>query len=111
MKFVHHLICQDLFKRVNPQQCLGSVWSRRQSTVNPPLLDGATGRQQTVDSVATVSATVNQFNAVTYRVIATIVRRHEPHQPPLERAQIIEKWIDIAQVNNFMFYNAVVISI
>jgi len=75
------------------------VWSRRQSSVAQPAPGGATGRQQAIDSVATVSATVNQFNDVTYRVIATIVRRHEPPNPPLERALVVEKWIDVAQVS------------
>jgi Tfp pilus assembly major pilin PilA len=90
---------QELFKRVNTQQCLGSVWSRRQSNNNQSTTGGATGRHQTVDSVATVSATVNQFNAVTFRVISTIVRRHAPPQTLSDRALVIEKWIDIAQVN------------
>ena len=38
---------------------------------------------------------MNQFNAVSYRVIATILKH--PYLPPEERALVMEKWIDIAQ--------------
>lgn len=64
-------------------QCLGSVWSRRND-----------GKLQ-AEKVASVYATINQFNAVSRYVIATIL------QPKLslgERACIIERWISIAQV-------------
>ena len=67
-----------------PHQCLGSVWSRRHDS------------RQHASQVATVYATVKQFNAVSYRVIATIVQCS--HSSIAERADIIERWIDIAQV-------------
>ena len=74
---------QDLFRKVVPHHCLGSVWSRR---------DKKHGQ------APSVYATVNHFNAVSYRVVATILKH--PYLPPLERIQIIEKWIDIAQVSH-----------
>jgi len=46
--------------------------------------------------VASVYATVNQFNTVSYRVIATTLKLLDLPHP--ERALIIERWIEIAQV-------------
>jgi len=46
--------------------------------------------------VASVYATVKQFNVVSYRVIATVV--HKSLSSIAERADVIEKWINIAQV-------------
>ena len=80
-------ICfQDLFKRVIPHQCLGAVWSRR---------DKSRDRD-----AATVAATIEQFNAVSYRVISTVLMPTEAK--PQHRAKVITKWIDIAQVNSKM---------
>ncbi|XP_066986341.1 ral guanine nucleotide dissociation stimulator-like 1 isoform X3 [Macrobrachium rosenbergii] len=70
-----------LFKNVIAHQCLGSVWSRR---------DRGRG-----DSAATVTATVDQFNAVSFRVQSTILVDTE--LKPSQRARLIVKWIDIAQ--------------
>ena len=72
---------QELFKKVIPYQCLGSVWSRRDKKNS---------------QASSVFATVNQFNAVSYRVIATVLKH--PDMPPTERVEVLEKWIDIAQV-------------
>lgn len=71
-----------LFKGVIAHQCLGSVWSRR---------DRGRG-----DTAATVTATVDQFNAVSFRVQSTILVDTE--LKPSQRARLIVKWIDIAQV-------------
>lgn len=64
-----------------PHQCLGAVWSRRDKTRS--------------HEAATVLATVNQFNAVSFRVISSIL--FDPHLKSVDRAQIITAWIDIAQ--------------
>lgn len=63
--------------------CLGSVWSRRADKKYDaqPL---------------TVYATVDQFNSVSYRVIATILKH--PYISAIEHAAVIEKWIGVAQV-------------
>jgi len=60
------------------------VWSRRHDS------------RQHAARVASVYATVKQFNAVSYRVIATVVRQSD--LSIAERANIIERWISIAQV-------------
>lgn len=65
-------------------QCLGSVWSRRHDSM------------QHAARVASVYATVKQFNAVSYRVIATVLQ--QSLSSVAERADIIERWINIAQV-------------
>ena len=67
-----------------PHQCLGSVWSRR---------DKSRDRD-----AASVVATIEQFNAVSYRVISTVLM--EPDAKSSSRAKVISKWVDIAQVNN-----------
>jgi len=73
---------QELFKKLVPHQCLGAIWSRRDKN-----------RSQ---EAATVLATVNQFNAVSFRVISTVLV--EPELRSSDRARIITTWIDIAQV-------------
>ena len=79
---VLRIYLQELFKRVIPHQCLGAVWSRR---------DKSRDRD-----AASVVATVEQFNAVSYRVISTVLMSVEAK--PQHRAKTIVKWIDIAQV-------------
>ena len=70
-----------LFKKVVPHHCLGATWSRgdKKHTQAP-----------------SVYATINQFNAVSYRVIATILKQPSLHAT--YRAVIIEMWINIALV-------------
>eukprot|EP00095_Tigriopus_kingsejongensis_P003509 maker-scaffold373_size192110-snap-gene-0.40 protein:Tk03509 transcript:maker-scaffold373_size192110-snap-gene-0.40-mRNA-1 annotation:"hypothetical protein DAPPUDRAFT_49847" len=86
----------ELFKRVIPHQCLGAVWSRR---------DKSRDRD-----AATVLATVEQFNAVSYRVISTILM--EPEAKSSSRGKVISKWIDIAQelrvLKNFSSLKAII---
>ncbi|KAJ8251762.1 hypothetical protein GJAV_G00225170 [Gymnothorax javanicus] len=82
----------DLFQKVVPFQCLGCLWSQRDK--NESLCP-------------TVRATIAQFNAITNRVITSILSRtvqnHAPSSPrgpppsPAQRARIIEKWITVAQ--------------
>ncbi|XP_018571237.1 ral guanine nucleotide dissociation stimulator-like 1 isoform X4 [Anoplophora glabripennis] len=86
----------DLFKKLVPHQCLGAVWSRRDKSRS--------------HEAATVLATVNQFNAVSFRVISSILVEHS--LKPSERAAIICTWIDIAQelrlIKNFSSLKAII---
>lgn len=83
----------ELFKRLIPHQCLGATWSRRDK-----------------NEAETVVATVNQFNAVSYRVISSILV--EPRLKSQERALNIITWIDIAQelrlLKNFSSLKAII---
>ena len=83
-----------------PHQCLGSVWSRRDKS----------SRDR---DAATVVATVDQFNAVSFRVISTILMvsghsnchshiEKENYKAAQHRARVITKWVDIAQVINWV---------
>lgn len=87
----------DVFKKLIAHQCLGAVWSRR-------------GDRSRSHDVATVLATVNQFNAVSLRVISTILI--DPSLKSHERAKIVETWCDIAQelrvLKNFSSLKAIV---
>ncbi|XP_058792977.1 ral guanine nucleotide dissociation stimulator isoform X2 [Phymastichus coffea] len=88
----------EVFKKLVAHQCLGAVWSRRSD------------RTRSHDA-ATVLATVNQFNAVSLRVISTVLLLDEGTKPQ-ERARIIETWIDIAQelriLKNFSSLKAII---
>uniref|UniRef100_H9G9W7 Ras-GEF domain-containing protein n=1 Tax=Anolis carolinensis TaxID=28377 RepID=H9G9W7_ANOCA len=87
----------ELFKRVVPYHCLGSIWSQRNKKENSHL-------------ALTVRATVAQFNAVTQCVIRTILNDKELDTQ--QRAKIIEKWIAIAHecriLKNFSSLRAIV---
>merc|ERR1712088_311208 len=84
----------ELFKRVIPHQCLGSVWSSK-------------SRER---DAATVVATIEQFNAVSYRVISTVLIDCDAKNSA--RARVISAWIDIAQelrvLKNFSSLKAIV---
>ncbi|XP_050309309.1 ral guanine nucleotide dissociation stimulator-like 1 isoform X4 [Anthonomus grandis grandis] len=86
----------DLFKKLVPHQCLGAVWSRRDRSRS--------------HEAATVLATVNQFNAVSFRVISSILV--EPSLRTHDRALLIIAWIDIAQelrlIKNFSSLKAII---
>ncbi|XP_037082215.1 ral guanine nucleotide dissociation stimulator-like 1 [Pollicipes pollicipes] len=83
----------DLFQKVIPHQCLGSIWSKRKG----------------VDA-SSVAATVDQFNAVSFCVISTMLMdttlRHS------QRAKLLARWIDIAQelrmLKNFSSLKAII---
>lgn len=79
---------QELFKRVVPHQCLGAVWARRARKH---------GKGGTV--AGSVLATIEQFNRVSLRVIATILKNAELKTS--QRMKILQKWIEIAQVGIF----------
>lgn len=76
------LLDVDLFSRVRPWECLGSVWSQRDRP-------GAAGISPTV------RATVTQFNTVIGCVLGSVLG--EPGLAAPQRAQRLEKWIRIAQ--------------
>lgn len=110
-------VSQELFVRVVPFHCLGCIWSQRDKKENRNL-------------APTVRATISQFNAVTNRVITSLLCPFAPgplssspvpspsssstfpyssadlgspdsaHTSPAHRARIIERWISIAQVWN-----------
>ncbi|XP_049815451.1 ral guanine nucleotide dissociation stimulator-like 1 [Schistocerca nitens] len=86
----------ELFKKLVPHQCLGAIWSRRDKNRS--------------HEAATVLATVNQFNAVSFRVISTVLM--DPDIRPSERAKVITTWIDIAQelriLKNFSSLKAII---
>ncbi|XP_044743921.1 ral guanine nucleotide dissociation stimulator-like 1 isoform X2 [Chrysoperla carnea] len=86
----------ELFKKLVPHQCLGAVWSRRDKNRS--------------HEAATVVATVNQFNAVSFRVISSILV--DPTMKLAERASVIACWIDIAQelrvLKNFSSLKAII---
>ena len=69
---------RDLFLRVIPWQCLGSVWSRRGSG----------------SDIHTVKSTVRQFNKVVYLVLSTVL---SPCLSMNQRSGIVQKWIQVAQ--------------
>lgn len=77
----------ELFKKVRSYQCIGGIWSKRRDKNLNRLVE-------------TVRVTVNQFNSVSYRVIATILKNLDLTED--QRAKIIERWIDIAQELRFL---------
>lgn len=77
--------------KVIPFQCLGCVWSQRDKKENLS---------------PTIWATIAQFNAVTNRVITSLLCPSSNLVPPLSpasantyRARVIEKWVEVAQVS------------
>ncbi|KAM6216776.1 ral guanine nucleotide dissociation stimulator-like 3 [Rhynchocyon petersi] len=76
------LMDAELFSKVRPCECLGSVWSQRDRP-------GGAG------VAPTVRATVAQFNKVTGCVLGSVLGA--PGLAASQRAQRLEKWIRIAQ--------------
>lgn len=77
--------------KVIPFQCLGCVWSQRDKKENLS---------------PTIWATIAQFNAITNRVITSLLCPSFSLAPPLSpafrtthRARVIEKWVRVAQVS------------
>lgn len=90
------IIDADLLKRVLPHECLtmGGNGSKFRNG-------------NTIRELSTVDKTIEQFNAVVKRVIATVLLEHNDQL----RARIMEKWIDIAyqcrQLKNFSSLTAI----
>lgn len=86
-------IDMELFKKVIVHQCLGGVWSRRE--------------KRRAEEAPTVLATVSQFNAVSLRVISTVLLHNST-----SRSSVISTWIDIAQelrvLKNFSSLKAII---
>ncbi|XP_023653733.2 ral guanine nucleotide dissociation stimulator-like 1 [Paramormyrops kingsleyae] len=104
LTFGAHLVAEqltymdaELFKKVVPHHCLGSVWSRRD-------------KQQGKHRVASIRATITQFNAVASCVVSTVLCQRQLR--PQQRARIVQRWIDIAQEcrirKNFSSLHAIV---
>ncbi|XP_045642414.1 ral guanine nucleotide dissociation stimulator-like isoform X2 [Ursus americanus] len=72
----------ELFKKLLPHQCLGSVWSKRNKPGNEHL-------------APTVRATVAQFNGVAKCVITTCLGN--PSMTARDRAVVVEHWIKVAK--------------
>ncbi|XP_064649116.1 ral guanine nucleotide dissociation stimulator-like 1 isoform X3 [Lineus longissimus] len=86
----------DLFRKVLPHHCLGAVWSKRGKDFS--------------SQASSITATIDQFNALTCRVISTILNCHG-HKTS-HRAKVVMKWIDIAQelrvLKNFSSLKAII---
>uniref|UniRef100_UPI00398E7951 ral guanine nucleotide dissociation stimulator-like isoform X1 n=1 Tax=Pristiophorus japonicus TaxID=55135 RepID=UPI00398E7951 len=76
------MIDAELFMKVVPYHCLGSIWSQRDKK----------GKE---DLAPTVWATVRQFNKLTNCVISSCLSNTKLR--PQQRARILEKWIRVAE--------------
>ncbi|VDP22361.1 unnamed protein product [Soboliphyme baturini] len=87
----------DLFRSLIPYQCQSCFWSYRNK------------KEGYSDRVHTVRATVKQFNAVSQRVMSSVVCNES--RKPAYRAKIISCWIAVAQelrlLKNFSSLKAV----
>lgn len=83
---------QILFRAVVAHQCLGSIWGRR----DRPSKNSSGKSSSRGGEAASVTATVEQFNAVSFRVQSTILLNTDLR--PADRAKLIQRWIDISQV-------------
>lgn len=74
---------QEVFKNVEPSECLGSTWGKR----NRP------GHENVAP---TVWATVVQFNRVVKCVMTSCLG--DPNVTARGRAKVLERWIEVARV-------------
>ncbi|CAF2498861.1 unnamed protein product [Rotaria sp. Silwood2] len=92
------IVDADLLKRVLPYECL------------TPSTSGCSRRTPSNNSnrtLSTIDKTIEFFNAVVARVIATILKEQDEEQ----RSHVIEKWIDVAhqcrKIKNFSSLTAI----
>ncbi|XP_014390462.1 PREDICTED: ral guanine nucleotide dissociation stimulator-like [Myotis brandtii] len=87
---------EELFKKVLPHQCLGSVWSQRAKP----------GKEHVA---STVRATVRQFNHVATCVITTCLG--DPSMMAQDRANVVAHWMKVAKecrsLRNFSSLHAI----
>ncbi|XP_062456970.1 ral guanine nucleotide dissociation stimulator-like 2 isoform X2 [Rhea pennata] len=87
----------ELFLRLVPYECLGSLWSQRAKK----------GRE---GACPTVRATVRQFNRLAGAVVRSCLAG--PALRPPQRARLLEKWIRVAEecraLRNFSSLHAIV---
>ncbi|XP_069922734.1 ral guanine nucleotide dissociation stimulator isoform X2 [Oryctolagus cuniculus] len=76
------LMDAELFKKVVPYHCLGSIWSQRDKKGKEHL-------------APTIRATVTQFNSVANCVITTCLG--DRGMKALDRARVVEHWIEVAR--------------
>ncbi|XP_021117461.1 ral guanine nucleotide dissociation stimulator isoform X3 [Heterocephalus glaber] len=76
------LMDSELFKKVVPYHCLGSIWSQRDKKGKEHL-------------APTIRATVAQFNNVANCVITTCLGDRSMKAP--DRARVVEHWIEVAR--------------
>uniref|UniRef100_A0A2K5QRB5 Ral guanine nucleotide dissociation stimulator n=1 Tax=Cebus imitator TaxID=2715852 RepID=A0A2K5QRB5_CEBIM len=76
------LMDAELFKKVVPYHCLGSIWSQRDKKGKEHL-------------APTIRATVTQFNSVANCVITTCLGDRSTKAP--DRARVVEHWIEVAR--------------
>uniref|UniRef100_A0A8C6RK22 Ral guanine nucleotide dissociation stimulator n=1 Tax=Nannospalax galili TaxID=1026970 RepID=A0A8C6RK22_NANGA len=76
------LMDAELFKKVVPYHCLGSIWSQRDKKGKEHL-------------APTIRATVTQFNNVANCVITTCLGDQSTKAP--DRARVVEHWIEVAR--------------
>ncbi|XP_058157299.2 ral guanine nucleotide dissociation stimulator-like [Dasypus novemcinctus] len=76
------LMDEELFKKVVPHHCLGSIWSQR--------------HQKGKEHVApTVRIVISQFNRVADSVVATCLG--DCSMKAADRARVVEHWIEVAR--------------
>ncbi|CAF1558196.1 unnamed protein product [Rotaria magnacalcarata] len=92
------IVDADLLKRVLPHECL---------TLSTGSCSRRTPGNNSDRTLSTVDKTIQYFNAVVARVIATILKEQDEHI----RAHVIEKWIDVAhqcrKIKNFSSLTAI----
>uniref|UniRef100_A0A8C5JWE6 Ral guanine nucleotide dissociation stimulator n=1 Tax=Jaculus jaculus TaxID=51337 RepID=A0A8C5JWE6_JACJA len=76
------LMDAELFKKVVPYHCLGSIWSQRDKKGKEHL-------------APTIRATVAQFNNVANCVITTCLGDRSMKAP--DRARVVEHWVEVAR--------------